>query len=552
MPVMPPPVPLHPHPRTSPFSPAGPVLLLILAGLRMLAADYFVSPRGDDAAPGHSTNAAWRSIERVNRSQLRPGDRVLFEAGASFAGTLFLTAEDAGFSNAPVVVGSFGEGRATLLPGDQTGIKVLDAGGVVIENLRIVGAGRTNNTGYGILCDNTRTNGVRLTNLGITNVETRGFGIFGILVTGTHAGFAGVRISHCVMRDNLRGGMEVAGRLAWDSPAYAHAEVRVDHCQAFDNTGDPNYLKNHSGSGIVLYQVDGGVMEHCQAWNNGALCQSSGGGGVGLWTCSSRNVTIEHCESFANRTSSADGGGFDIDGGCENCVLQYNYSHDNDGPGLMVYSYPYAAHADRGNIVRFNVSANDSRRGKRYAGLWVRTDGGEMTGLEIYNNTVLVGPWTDRAVHVASRSVEARLRNNIFVAAAPGLPVRVEDPADRVRFENNLYWCSGSPTLIGWGAEQFSTLSDWRARTGQESLNGDPSGLFIDPALDLRRPEPDAGGRRGVPDLRDFRPLPHSPALAGGVDLRRRFGLDPGAHDLLGVPLAGRFPLGAIAAPALD
>ncbi len=75
----------------------------------------------------------------------------------------------------------------------------------------------------------------------------------------------------------------------------------MDHCEAHDNTGDPDYLKNHSGSGIVLYQVDGGLMEHCRAWNNGALCRSTGGGGVGLWTCASRRVVIQHCESFANR-----------------------------------------------------------------------------------------------------------------------------------------------------------------------------------------------------------------------------------------------------------
>ena len=230
-------------------------------------------------------------------------------------------------------------------------------------------------------------------------MEARGFGIFGILVAGTHAGFEHVLITNCVMRDNLRGGMEVAGRLPWDATVYAHADVLVSHCQAFDNTGDPTYLKNHSGSGMVLYEVDGGVMEYCTAWNNGGLCRSSGGG-VGLWTCASRRVVIQHCESFGNRTSGADGGGFDIDGGSLDCVLQYNYSHDNDGPGLMVYTYPYASFADRGSVVRFNISENDSRKSRDYAGLWVRADGREMTGVEIYNNTVIVGPWTDQAAHI--------------------------------------------------------------------------------------------------------------------------------------------------------
>ena len=164
-----------------------------------------------------------------------------------------------------MTIGSFGEGRATILAGEQTGITVENAGGVAIENLIVVGAGRTSNTGYGIRCDNTLTNAQRLGHLRISNVEARGFGIFGILVAGTHAGFEPVCITNSVMRENLRGGMEVAGRLPWDAPVYSHADVQVSHCQAFDNTGDPTYLKNHSGSGIVLYQVDGGVMEYCTA-----------------------------------------------------------------------------------------------------------------------------------------------------------------------------------------------------------------------------------------------------------------------------------------------
>jgi len=86
------------------------------------ATDYFIRPKGDDAAKGDSTNAAWRTIARVNRARLQPGDRLLFEAGAAFAGDVLLSAEDAGTSNAPVTIGSFGDGRATILAGQQTGL----------------------------------------------------------------------------------------------------------------------------------------------------------------------------------------------------------------------------------------------------------------------------------------------------------------------------------------------------------------------------------------------------------------------------------------------
>ena len=529
------------------------LLLLCFGVLPLRATDYFVRSTGDDESKGNLTNVAWRTIERVNRARLRPGDRVLFEAATTFPGNLHFSAEDAGTTNAPVVIGSFGEGRATILAGRQTGITVENAGGFTIENLIIRGAGRTNNAGYGILCDNTRTNGQRLSHLRIANVETHGFGIFGILIAGTQAGFEHVIITNCVMRDNLRGGMEVAGRLPWESPKYAHADVLVTHCQAFDNTGDPTYLKNHSGSGIVLYQVDGGIMEYCTAWNNGALCRSGGGGGVGLWTCASRRVVIQNCESFTNKTSGADGGGFDIDGGCVECVLQYNYSHDNDGPGLMVYTYPYASHTDRGNVVRFNISENDSRKGRRYAGLWVRTDGKEMTGVEIYNNTIVMGPWTDQAACVYARGVEARLRNNIFIATGSAVPLRVEQPQDRVRFENNLYWREGGPTQIVWGAKTYSSLQSWRDHSSQEMLDGKPTGFIVNPVLTPHPPDERPGERVELRALRAFRPLPGSPALAGGLDLRGKFGLDIGVRDFVGLPpREGRFPLGAIGSPALD
>ena len=537
---------VHGHPG------AGSLTLAVLCVLGVnlsSATDWFVRCDGDDSASGVNRKAAWRSIERVNRARLQPGDRVLFQAGQTFTGNLLLTAEDAGTASAPVVVGALGDGPAILFAGGRTGITVENAGGITIENLVVVGAGITNNSGFGILCDNTLTNATMLEHLSIKNVEVRGFGKHGILVTGAPAGFRHVRVSRCLMHDNLLGGMEIAGRLPWDSPHYAHADVQVTQCRAFDNPGDPNYHKNHSGSGMVLYEVDGGLMDRCMAWNNGALNGSGGGGPVGIWTCASRRVAIQHCESFGNRTQGADGGGFDIDGGSEDCVLQYNYSHDNDGPGLMVYTYAYASHTDRGNVVRFNISQNDSRKSRSYAGLWVRNDGNGMTDLEVYNNTVIVGTWTDQAAGIHGEGVEANFRNNVFLAAGDAVPLRVEKPHGRLRFENNLYWREGNPVTVAWNQEAYASLAAWRKAAGQELLDGRPVGLFENPKLSLHAPGVCPSPSAGVRKLEAFRPLRGSPAKKAGLNLQRRLGSGFASEDISGnrLPTTGSWPLGALA-----
>jgi len=68
----------------------------VLGGLSFVdAADYHLHPDGSDDAPG-TVEKPWKTVDRANRQELKPGDRLLFAGGKTFEGSLALDAQDAG------------------------------------------------------------------------------------------------------------------------------------------------------------------------------------------------------------------------------------------------------------------------------------------------------------------------------------------------------------------------------------------------------------------------------------------------------------------------
>lgn len=294
-------------------------------------------------------------------------------AGKSLSGNLFFGYDDAGTAAAPVIVGSYGTGRATInAAGTIQGIRVENAGGFEIRDLIIVGAGRTVNGETGVEFIKTFAGAYRLDYVRIHNVSASGFGWAGISIdrSAGDGGYSNVRITNCEVFDNQDYGIYI-GRAG--NGDYAHSDVQVRYCRAHHNTGDPSFSDNHSGSGIAMFDVDGGKIERCVAWENGSENGCTNCGPVGIWAAGVNNVTIQYNESYNNRSGTGlDGGGFDFDGGVINSSMQYNYSHGNDGPGYLVYAYPGSV-AVRNNTVRYNISENDGRKNE-YGGIHVAKD----------------------------------------------------------------------------------------------------------------------------------------------------------------------------------
>ncbi|MHB1834182.1 MAG: right-handed parallel beta-helix repeat-containing protein [Solirubrobacteraceae bacterium] len=78
---------------------------------------YYVSPSGSDSDSGTSPSQAWQTVKQVDRADLKPGDVVLFQGGATFADQTLMPGWGTGASGtptAPITFGSYGQGRAWL------------------------------------------------------------------------------------------------------------------------------------------------------------------------------------------------------------------------------------------------------------------------------------------------------------------------------------------------------------------------------------------------------------------------------------------------------
>jgi Right handed beta helix region len=122
------------------------VLVIALLGCSASASArvFFVSPQGHDRHSGRTPHAAWRSVGRVNRARLRPGDIVAFKGGSVFRDAQ-LEVLRSGRSGAPIRFTSYGKGRATL----TRGIWFRSISWVQFDNLRLVGTANGIVSGYG-------------------------------------------------------------------------------------------------------------------------------------------------------------------------------------------------------------------------------------------------------------------------------------------------------------------------------------------------------------------------------------------------------------------
>ena len=229
----------------------------------------------------------------------------------------------------------------------------------------------------------------------------------------------------------------------------------------------------------------------------------TGAAPVGIWAAMGQNVTIQYCESYNNHTrTGTDGGGFDFDWDMKNSVMQYNYSHGNDGPG---YLFSASYHTGDGNVMRYNISENDGRKnGRSGIQIW-----GNVTNALIYNNTVYFSPTgNDQSAAFIAHDEGAGgkepwnvlIRNNIFYCTGGAKLVRVSTGVAKkgaIKFAGNNYFTETGSFRIQWGNSTYGGIVAWEKKTGQEIANHKPKGYQGPPRL----LNPGHGGTVGNADL---------------------------------------------------
>ena len=474
---------------------------------------YYVDGlRGNDQNTGTAPEEAWRSITRANRADFAPGDQLLFAGGQTFAGTLSFQQEDSGTQDHPIRVSSFGNGRALIHGGTGCGFQLNGCAHVVVSHLAFVGCGRQSGSdGNGV--ELRRTRHVKLDSL-----EVSGFRLSGV----SSARDENTRITRVYAHNNGFAGISTSG----EHGTARTKNLYIGYCVAANNPGDPKNLSNHSGNGIVVGGVDDGLVEYCEAFNNGWDMPRQGNGPVGIWGWDCDRLIIQHCISHDNKTASGayDGGGFDLDGGATRSILQYNLSYNNHGCGYLLCQYP-GAKRWKDNTCRYNLSINDGLT-NHFSGIYFWAGGGGISDAQVYNNVIINARHAICSTHDISGLV---FHNNILIADE----AVIAGPLHQAVFVNNLYYMPKGEVVFRGGDQVFKTLAEWARATGKETVDGHLVGFTVNPKLVL--PDDLSELPRDPRQLRDmpfYRLQADSPCIGAGTAIE-----DNGASDFFGNPV---------------
>jgi hypothetical protein len=444
------------------------VVSLTLALSPAKGASYYVDGQaGDDAHDGTTPTQAWKSLARVNARMFQPGDQLLFKAGTQYSGQLKPqgSGKMEGSQALTITIGMYGTGAKPRIDGDRAFLDTLLLRNVEfwdVKDLEITNLGTNRqpwSTGVRIVADGFGTmRHIHLANLFVHKVNgdlrksQEGCGIYFESRGGNRSHFDDVLIENChVVRTDRNGICQRGGRGGHS----LHVVIRN------------NLLEDIGGDGIKLWGSDGGLVEHNVLRGGRMRCQDAA---AGIWPFDCDDAIIQFNE-VSGMKGTKDGQGFDSDYLCHRSVLQYNYSHDNDG-GFMLICTPGNSY-NEDTVIRYNISQNDGVKSAR-----VFQFGGGAKNTKVYNNTIYLGPNQNLPLLMfntwnGGNATNTQFYNNIFFV--DGRASYDWDRSTNNVFENNVFYgthaCippdahvfTNRPPLVGpgKGSAGFASLTNY-------------------------------------------------------------------------------------------
>jgi hypothetical protein len=439
---------------------------------------YLDSAAGDDRASGSSLQHPWRSLDAVNSRTFNAGDSIFIKAGTRYEGRLAPRAspDDRRDPGPPIIIDMYGSGPLPRI--DAAGkypeaLLIRDTGPIEIRNLELTNLGASRQpgrTGIHVLATSAGVwRHIHFANLFVHDVNGdlrkshEGCGIFFECRGDKSACFNDLAIERCHVAHADRNGIcqrSIGGARS------THVVIRQ------------NLLEDIGGDAIKIWGSNDALVE-CNVVRGGRTrCADAA---AGIWPFDSDRTTIKYNE-VTGMKGTIDGQAFDADYLCRGTLIQYNYSHDNEG-GFLLACAPKGSYS-QDTIVRYNISQNDGSPASRIIQL-----GGGTKHTLIYNNTIYIGP---------GRSAPLIACNDWNGAWASD-----------TEFFNNIFYVDGQVTY-NFGQSAGNTFDYNVFYGGHQSRPHDPHAFTTQPLLE--RP---GSGAAGFGSLGGYRWKKASSAIPG-------------------------------------
>ena len=437
---------------------------------------YYVSPSGSDGNSGLSASQPWQTVTRVNQQLFGPGDRILFQCGGRYAGSL--QPEGSGIEGQPITISSYGTGAKPIIDGrgQDSAVKLFNQEYWQINSLDITGSQH-----YGVFITGdasyTTLHYFRLSNLDVHDANGPGrwdSGLVMIAPIGNHLTFDDVLVDGVSAHNtNLWYGIHVGFNLYYSYPTNPPMSTNI--------TVRNSHVHDVYGDGITVAQSHNVLIEKNVAYQTGLAPAGISYTPNAIWSWQCDQTLVQYNEGYSSHSYSYDGGVFDIDWGSTNTIVQYNYAHNADGYCVAIMGGHNVVTSN--SIVRFNICSNNARKSgmaARQGDIYITTfGGGSLNGFQIYNNTAYWNPasdggWIKGRYLALSGTLPRFIQNNILYSATPTLI----DMDGSIPLNHNLYWNTTGASIWKYGSVSANTFGAFRQSTGQEA-----NGLYTDPKL---------------------------------------------------------------------